>query len=538
MVVKINGHSGRAVPLSPLLLQKNRERMAKGSLRNLPVFERQDPLQACFDILPNSACSVLGWLVRVFGLAALLISTGPLPVLAQAPLFEPHVIPAPTPKILPLRYEEDYRYLQDTARRTDWLDPLKYIPLRGTGHPNWFITVGGEVRPFFERYQNEQWGSVPADNDGYWLLRTMLHTSVQLGQHVRLFAELKSGLVAGRSNPPRPVDVNELDLNQAFIDIGFWKQTGGTSNPPLVLRLGRQEIEFGAGRLLSVRELPNVRQSFDGGRFIVRVKRWQADAFALRPVQTNRDVFDDKAEPTQALWGLYVTRLLSADWHLDLYYIGNERKTAVFSQGRAAEIRHSSGGRLWYRTPALTSDVEFTYQLGKFGTGRVQAWALASSTTYTFTRVAWKPALGINMGANSGDRDLSNLDNQTFSPPAPRGAYFGAVGANGPPNILGFAPTLRLTPAPGLTVLGYCYFFWRQSRSDGVYNIPGFPIRAAGPSRARYIGTQPELDASWQINRYLSLTSAYAFFSAGQFIQDAQPSEDIHYLATWLTFKF
>ena len=28
-----------------------------------------------------------------------------------------------------LRYEEDYSYLRDPAKRTDWLDPLKFIPL-------------------------------------------------------------------------------------------------------------------------------------------------------------------------------------------------------------------------------------------------------------------------------------------------------------------------------------------------------------------------------------------------------------------------
>ena len=32
----------------------------------------------------------------------------------------------------------------------------------------------------------------------------------------------------------------------------------------LVLRLGRQEFEFGSGRFVDVREGPNVRQAFDG----------------------------------------------------------------------------------------------------------------------------------------------------------------------------------------------------------------------------------------------------------------------------------
>ena len=100
------------------------------------------------------------------------------------------------------------------------------------------------------------------------------------------------------------------------------------------------------------------------------------------------------------------------------------------------------------------------------------------------------------------------------------------------------ALTLRLTPTPVLTVLGYCYFFWRQSPRDGVYNVPGFPIRPTGPSRARYVGTQPEVDASWQLNRYCSLTASYVVFTAGSFIQETPPARTIHYLASWFTFKF
>src|SRR5207237_5136336 len=34
-----------------------------------------------------------------------------------------------------LRYEEDYSYLKDPSRRTDFWDPIKYIPL--WGRPDW-----------------------------------------------------------------------------------------------------------------------------------------------------------------------------------------------------------------------------------------------------------------------------------------------------------------------------------------------------------------------------------------------------------------
>ncbi|MGH8650989.1 MAG: hypothetical protein ACREYE_01885 [Gammaproteobacteria bacterium] len=35
------------------------------------------------------------------------------------------------PKYQKLRYEEDYRYLQDVSKRIDGFDPIKYVPLTG-----------------------------------------------------------------------------------------------------------------------------------------------------------------------------------------------------------------------------------------------------------------------------------------------------------------------------------------------------------------------------------------------------------------------
>ena len=481
----------------------------------------------------------LVWLSLGLGLR---IGVGLEPVQAQDPSAA-STGPATPPKVRLLRYEEDYRYLRDPARRTHVLDPLKYIPLRAeadTTRAAWFATLGGEVRFFYERYVNENWGAAPPDRSGYLLQRTMLHADAQLGAHVRLFAELKSGLITGRAGGPRPVDLDRLDVNQAFVELRAGRAPAAPdgSGAALLLRLGRQELDFGSGRLISVRALPNVRQGFDGARATLNRPASSLAVFAVRPAETNRGYFDDRTDPTESLWGAYATHTLRGPLHLDLYYLGSDRERAVFAEGRGAETRHTAGGRLWHRTPALSTDLEGTYQFGTFGAGRIRAWSAASSTSYTFGEARFRPALGLNLGLNSGDLDPTDPDNQTYRPPAPRGAYFGAVGANGPPNIGGFAPTLRLAPVRGVTVLAFCYFFWRTSRRDVVYNVPGFPLRPPGPSRARYIGTQPELDAVWQLGRYFSLTGSYAFFDAGPYIRESPPGRDVHYLGSWLTFSF
>jgi hypothetical protein len=53
--------------------------------------------------------------------------------------------PPSRPSYRPDRSEEDWSILRDTSLRTDLWDSIKYIPL---GHQDWYLSLGGEVRPF------------------------------------------------------------------------------------------------------------------------------------------------------------------------------------------------------------------------------------------------------------------------------------------------------------------------------------------------------------------------------------------------------
>lgn len=77
--------------------------------------------------------------------------------------------PLPSPPGVPppfklLRYDEDYRYLRDPAMRTDFWDPVKYVPL---GSPGWFLSLGGEIRERFEDYSASNFGVPGPRGDGY-----------------------------------------------------------------------------------------------------------------------------------------------------------------------------------------------------------------------------------------------------------------------------------------------------------------------------------------------------------------------------------
>jgi len=174
------------------------------------------------------------------------------------------------------RSEENWSFLQDSSLRTDFWDPIKYFQL---GREGWYLSLGGEFRPMYEFNKNYNWGEGPQDDNGLYLNRLIGSADFRFGSHARVFFELKSGLEFGRNGGPRPsIDEDKLDLSQLFVDVPLSKE-----RLPLVIRVGRQELNYGDGSLLAIREL-NVRREFDGVKLLFRPEGWSVDAFAMRPV--------------------------------------------------------------------------------------------------------------------------------------------------------------------------------------------------------------------------------------------------------------
>lgn len=95
-----------------------------------------------------------------------------------------------------LRYDEDYSYLKDLAKKSDFWDPIKYIPVGNVG--DWYLTFGGEVRERYENYHNYRWNPSALDRDGYLFQRYLLHADLHLGEAVRVFGQLKTSLEHSR----------------------------------------------------------------------------------------------------------------------------------------------------------------------------------------------------------------------------------------------------------------------------------------------------------------------------------------------------
>jgi hypothetical protein len=366
----------------------------------------------------------------------------------------------------------------------------------------------------------------------------MLGFDIHYGKHVRTFLELKSGLNSFRYGGPRPIDEKKLDFQAGFLELG----TSSGSNS-ISLRVGRQELEYGSGRLIDVREGPNVRLSFDGIILKSKLHAWQIDGFAVRPDLDNPGFFDNAPNHAVGFWGVYASRVLPRKNSLDVYYLGLDRKQATFERGSAQEVRHSLGARLSRPIATEKADWDFDYealwQFGTFGSANIEAWTAASETGYRMPRMPLKPRFSAKADISSGDNPNSKTLG-TFNPLFPKGNYFGVLATTGPGpiNFIDVHPRIETALPDDVSVSFDWIVQWRENINDGVYAVPGFLIRAADGSRARFVGDRPGTEVRWQANRHLWFQADYGIFYAGRFLKETQPGRNLNYWALWAGYKF
>lgn len=450
---------------------------------------------------------------------------------------------ASPPAFTAIRYDEDYGCLKDPAVRTNAFDPVKYIPLNEGGDS--YLTFGGQLRDRYENFQNNTFGSGAQSTEGYNLLRAMLNADLHWGPYFRVFVQGISATEQGRVGGPRPSDVNDVALHQAFLEVTI----PFASDTSLTLRAGRQNIIFGAQRLIGVSDWTDVRRTDDGIRATLTTPGNSLDVFYARPVRVRPYNFDDDVPPDNYFAGIYDTweipgawaKAMNTKWEMYALYVN--RPSMTFNTTKAGEDRYTLGTR-WTASPKpFDFDLEPDYQFGQFHDQATHSFSIAAMGGYTLENAMFTPRTFLGFDIASGGR--RNNPGDAFDQLFPSGHdQFGIIDAIGRQNIIDVHPGLTLTlleNKPGaqrLTLLTQYRQFWRESDQDAVYTSSGSVLRASDGSNASAIGGEIDLQVNLQINRYISAYAGYCHFFHGAFISATGPHDDINFTYSALTFTF
>lgn len=446
--------------------------------------------------------------------AALIVGALPAALAAQAP----EAWEAPTLSIT--RYDEDWSDLADIEKRGHhWTGKFKYIPI---GDDAW-LSTGIELRARNENYRQNLWGGSEAPNDGFLWVRALPYADLHVGR-LRAFVQPIAAYAPGVEPSTGPVDQTRVDLLQSFAEVDFGH---------VAVRGGRQMLSLGTERLVGTRYGPNVPLTFDGARVIAAVGKAHVNIFAVKPVLPGPASFDDRTSSTKALWGAYA--VLPG---LDLYYLGYRNRAALFDIRKGREVRHSLGARFHGARRGWHWNIEAIGQFGRFDGGPIAAWSLGTEFGRTFSALPLSPDVTVRFNVVSGDSDQGDRRLGTFNALFPKGKYFGELSPVGPSNIINLNPRISGMLGKGFSASVAAMTYWRYARADGVYDIPGNLIRAAGNSRARFIGKEAEVTLSWQATAELELSTSFSVFAPGKFIRESGPARTIRMIGFESNFRF
>lgn len=430
-----------------------------------------------------------------------------------------------------MRYDENYEFLKDSNR--NFYERLKFIPLNE--EKNFYLSFGGEARYEYVDFNNEDWGRLGIGRNNFLLQRYDLHADIHLGKTFRVFAQLRSALQDGRINGPRGIDEDQLNVQNLFLDVNLWQK----EDKKITIRAGRQELDYGSGRLISVREGPNARLYFTGGKIMYNSSRLSVDAFAMMADTINTGAFDNKMSKQLNLWGAYSKIILPKSGNLDLYYLGIRRDESLFEEGAAPERRHTIGTRFWKYGGGFIYNLEAAYQFGSFGSGNINAWTGSVDIGYMFENIKFKPTVNLRNDYISGDKNQGNGNLQTFNPLYPKGGYFGFSPQVGPVNLIDIHPYATMDLLSNLKMQVDVVLNWRYSTQDGVYRPSGMLNLRGSASDEKYIGTAYLANFTYSVNQYISVVSGIQYFKTGAFINDIIPnSKDGVFFNARLGFKF
>lgn len=428
-------------------------------------------------------------------------------------------------------YANEFNYLRAPGYDGHCLgDGLKLMPVAGG---DWgTLDLGGQLRT---RYHHEEGMGQDIAGPGFnrfqgtqhdiFLTRVRLYSNWRATHNLRIYAE---GIFADVTDDehtyqPRPIDRNYGDFLNLFADVGL---TDG-----LTARVGRQELQYGAERLISPLDWANTRRTFDGGRVLYKGDQWSSDLFYTHvvPVVPNRL---DEPDYNQTFYGSYNTISVNDDLSVDAYYIGyDDRRT---QPGGDFSI-HTCGLRL---NGALTDNWLFEMEGGpqfgrqsSLGVGHEAAFCTCGIGRKLGDVLPWSPMLWGYYDYASGNTPSGDFNR--FNDLLPLGhKYFGFIDAVKRQNIEAPNVLLTMKPHQKVDLLFWYWHFMANQSGDIVPSIGGTPPQSTA---SKDLGDELDITAKYSIGPRSNVLLGYSHFWRGNKIL-APADADFSYVQWELNF--
>ncbi len=356
----------------------------------------------------------------------------------------------------------------------------------------------------------------PAGNT-YLLSRVRLNFDATPGRWLRLSFQAQDSRVFFTNVSPLPSSQQDpIDLRVGFV------QVGRSEESPVRLRVGRQPLDFGEGRLVADPNWSNVGRSFDAARLTLQSRGIRIDAFA----GTSDKIYIDglaTLTPGEHFDGLYTSfNQVIPKAVVEPYVFWKMEHKVKGEQIKTGNLDEKTFGIRWVGKLPLRLDygMETVLQRGSSATEPISAWATHLVTGITLPDTRHLPRLYAEFNRGSGDESPKDGVHGAFDVLFPSTHdKFGLADQFGWTNLLHVRAGLQYLVRRNLTIGAAESGFWLSTRKDGIYGSNGKLAVVSNGSDGRFIGQEPDAQARWSVTKQTQLDFAAGHIFAGEFLQ-------------------
>ncbi|TWT74203.1 alginate export family protein [Allorhodopirellula solitaria] len=403
-------------------------------------------------------------------------------------------------------YANNFSYLDDPYYNGPryFSDCFKNIQTRyGT------LSLGGESRYRYHDERNMRGLGITGNDDTFWLTRNRLYADWHINDTFRIYAEALDANSGGEIYAPRPIEENDFDIQNLFVDVKLLDGPDGT----LTARLGRQELLFGAQRTVSPLDWANTRRTFQGVRGNYQQGDTSIDAFWTELVRVDPKGSDDVSSDIQ-FYGTYLTQQNTSLGTLESYYLGSDNHFIGFSE-------QTLGSRVSGATDNGTLyDFEGAYQFGSDATDdRHSAGFFSAGLGRNIETDFFSPVVWCRWDRASGEKDFNEVGQgdggyDHLYPLAHK--YLGFMDLFGRRNLDDFN-VFTQTPLTEKVSLILWYHYFRLVEATTPYSVVMTPYNTTTPAASKDLGHEIDVLLNYNINPRNNVVLGYSHFNAGDY---------------------
>ncbi|MFZ2385404.1 MAG: alginate export family protein [Candidatus Omnitrophota bacterium] len=400
----------------------------------------------------------------------------------------------------------------------------------------WEYRVGADERFRYEYKHDFDLNESIKDNGGLLFNRIRINAKATLrGEHsnelAEIFVEGLDAQAGGYKIKAMQSQKDKFDLHQAYAAIF------SVAGSHIDVKIGRQELQYGAGRLITAPAWVNCIRTFDAAVLRYSDKGFYGDLLYAQNVKFNRYSLDS-SYARENLSGIYFGYRKNNTVPLwEGYFLSLDN-----SKGNNDMRRYTAGARFKAAVGSgVVIDIEVPFQFGDDADTNVRAYAMHADISKSFESVTWKPKVGFSYDQASGDKKANDNRNNTFIPfyqsthdPYGLMDFFRWENMRNPELSVTFSPTGKFSFRPQVD------FFWLDSKNDAWYNSSGTVLRTR-PARGKcssYVGSEASVRFYYDFGKNIKFESGYAHFFPGDYVCNTGSAGGADWMYSQLAIKY